>query len=93
MTQPSLLFVLVFLLFSLIFFFNTYKIWFRTDSYYEEIINSLNKQSVQYPFRDFFLKRTQNKKRWVLEQKIFSLLGLAAVVVADVWVIVAWIHG
>ena len=90
MTRPSVWFIIAFLLFSLIFYFNTYKIWFKTDSYYEELLNSLNQQSVQYPFRDFFIRRAQNKKRWVLEQKIFSLVGLVAVIVADVLVIAAW---
>lgn len=91
MAHPTLWFVVAFLLFSLIFFFNTYKIWFKTDSYYEELLASLNQQSVQYPFREFFIKLAQNKERWVLEQKIFSLLGLVAVIVADVLVVAAWI--
>ena len=85
-------FVLVFLLFSLIFFLNSYKLWFKTDSYYEEIYQSLSNPASPYPFRNFFLKGVENKKRWVLRQKIFSALGLAAVIVADVWVIAAWLN-
>jgi hypothetical protein len=85
--------VLVFLLFSLIFFLNSYKLWFKTDSYYEEIYKSLSSPSSPYPFRSFFLKGVENKKRWVLQQKIFSALGLAAVLAADVFVVVAWLKG
>ncbi len=88
--QLPLGFVIVFLIFSLLFFRNTYKLWFRTDSYYQDIYNSLTRQPSIYPFREFFLKRMENKERWVLWQKVFSLLGLAAVIAADVLVVRAW---
>lgn len=91
LTQPSLGFVLVFLLFSLLFLRNTYKLWFKTDSYYQDLYNSLTREPSIYPFRDFFLKRIENKGRWVLWQKAFSLLGLAAVIAADVLVVRAYI--
>ncbi|MBN2116381.1 MAG: hypothetical protein JW730_07415 [Anaerolineales bacterium] len=84
-------FVLVFLLFSLLFLRNTYKLWFRTDSYYQDIYNSLKREPSIYPFREFFLRRMENKQRWVLWQKIFSLLGLVAVIAADVLVVRAYL--
>ena len=34
-TRPSAGFVLIFLLFSLLFFRNTYKLWLKTDEYYQ----------------------------------------------------------
>ena len=86
-------FVLVFLLFSLIFFLNSYKLWFKTDSYYEEMYQSLSDSSSPYPFRSFFLKGLENKKQWVLRQKVFSTLGLIAVLAADIFVVVAWMNG
>jgi len=89
-TQPSLGFVLVFLLFSLLFFRNTYKLWFKTDTYYQDIYNSLTREPSIYPFRKFFLKRMENKHRWVLWQKVFSSLGVAAVIAADILVVMAW---
>ena len=89
--QPSLGFVILFLLFSLLFFSNTYKLWFKTDEYYQSIYNSLARQPSPYPFRNFFLKRMENKERWVLWQKVFSLLGLVAILVADVLVVMAYI--
>lgn len=85
-------FVLVFLLFSLIFFLNSYKLWFKTDSYYEELYQSLSNPSSPYPFRSFFLKGLENKKQWVLRQKVFSAIGLIAVLAADIFVVVAWIN-
>ena len=91
LTQPSLGFVLVFLLFSLLFFRNTYKLWFRTDTYYQDIYNSLAREPAIYPFRKFFMQRMENKERWVLWQKIFSLFGLVAVIVADGLVVMAYI--
>jgi hypothetical protein len=91
-SSPSFSFVLVFLLLSLLFSYNTYKLWFKTDAYYEEIYTSLTNQSSIYPFRDFFLRRVQNKKRWVTEQKIYSAIGLIAVIVADVMIIAAWMN-
>jgi hypothetical protein len=91
MTRPSLGFVILFLLFSLLFFSNTYKLWFKTDEYYQSIYNSLTRQPSIYPFRGFFLKRMENKRRWVLWQKVFSLVGLVAVLVADVLVIMAYL--
>lgn len=90
--QPSLGFVIAFLLFSLLFFSNTYKLWFKTDRYYEDIYNSLTRQPTIYPFRDFFLKRVENKQRWVFWQKVFSLFGIAAVLAADVLVVMAYIR-
>ena len=90
MIQPSLGFVIVFLLFSLLFLSNTYKLWFKTDEYYRDIYNSLARQPSLYPFRKFFLKRMENQKSWVLWQKVFSLLGILAVLAADVLVIIAY---
>ena len=83
----SLGFVIVFLLFSLLFLRNTYKLWFKTDEYYQDIYNSLTREPSIYPFRQFFLKRMENKERWVGWQKGFSLLGLIAVIAADVLVV------
>ena len=91
MTQPSFLFVLIFLLFSILFFFNSYKLWFQTDTYYEEIYKSLSNPTMPYPFKDFFLKRMDNRKRWEVEQKVFSAIGILAVLAADVLVIAAYI--
>jgi hypothetical protein len=91
MIQPSLGFVLVFLLFSLLFFRNTYRLWFKTDAYYQDIYNSLAREPSIYPFQQFFLKRMENKEGWVLWQKGFSILGIMAVLVADVLIVIAWI--
>jgi hypothetical protein len=91
-TQPSLGFVLVFLLFSLIFLSNSYKLWFKTEQYYQDIYSSLTREPSMYPFRQFFLKRIENKKGWILWQKIFSLLGILAVFAADVLVVMAYLQ-
>lgn len=89
-TQPSLGFVLLFLLFSLLFLSNSFKLWFKTDQYYQDIYNSLNREPSVYPFQQFFLKRMENKGQWILWQKIFSLLGILAVLIADILVVMAW---
>ena len=86
--KPPFGFVLVFLLFSLLFLSNTYKLWFKTDSYYKDVYNSLVRSPV--PFKDFFLKRLENKKRWEVEQKIFSIIGFVEVISADIFVIMAY---
>lgn len=85
---PPLGFVLVFLLFSLIFLSNTYKLWFKTDSYYQDVYNSLIRTPV--PFKGFFLRRLENRKRWEFGQKIFSLIGFAAVISADAFLLMAY---
>ena len=92
MIQPSPGFVIVFLLFSLLFLSNTYKLWFKTDEYYQDIYNSLTREPSIYPFRKFFLKRMENKPDWVLWQKVFSTIGLTAVIIADSLVIIAWLR-
>jgi len=92
MTQPSLGFVILFFLFSLLFFSNTYKLWFKTDEYYQSIYNSLTRQPSPYPFRNFFLKRMENKPRWILWQKVFSVFGMLAVLAADVLVTMAFMQ-
>jgi hypothetical protein len=88
--QPSLGFVIIFLLFSLLFLSNSYKLWFKTDEYYQSIYNSLTREPSVYPFRNFFLKRVENRQSWILWQKIFSLLGIIAVLAADVLVVMAY---
>jgi len=90
MTQPSLGFVIFFLLFSLVFISNSYKLWFKTDEYYEEIYNSLIREPAIIPFRDFFLRRVENKQNWLFWQKVFSLLGILAVLAADILMMMAY---
>ncbi len=89
--KPPFGFVLVFLLFSFLFLSNTYKLWFKTDSYYKDVYNSLLRSPV--PFKEFFLKRLENRKRWEVEQKIYSVIGFIAVIGADVLVVMAFIFG
>ena len=93
MTQPSLGFVILFLLFSLLFLSNSYKLWFKTDRYYQDIYNSLTNEKTPYPFKNFFLKRLENRKRWEVEQKIFSVIGFVAVIGADILVVMAFMSG
>jgi hypothetical protein len=89
--QPPLGFVLAFLLFSLLFLSNSYKLWFKTDEYYKDLHNSLTNEKTPYPFKNFFLKRLENRKRWEAEQKIFSLIGIVAVVSMDALVVMAYL--
>jgi hypothetical protein len=91
MIQPSIGFVLIFLLFSGLFFSNSYKLWFKTDEYYQDLYNSLTNKRTPYPFKNFFLRRLENKNSWILWQKVFSVIGILAVLAADVLVIIAWI--
>jgi len=88
--QPSFGFVIVFLLFSLLFFSTSYKLWFKTDEYYQSIYNSLTYEPSLYPFRDFFLRRMENKQSWILWQKVFSAFGILAVLAADVLVVMTF---
>lgn len=90
--QPSLGFVLLFLLFSLLFLSNSYKLWFKTDEYYQSIYQSLTREPSIYPFRGFFLRQMQNQRRWVFWQKVFSLFGTAAVLAADIAVVAAYLQ-
>lgn len=85
-------FVVIFLLFSLLFLSNSYKLWFKTDEYYRDLYNSLTNEKTPYPFKNFFLRRLENKQSWILWQKVFSLLGIVAVLAADVLVTMAWIN-
>jgi hypothetical protein len=91
-TQPSLLFVIVFLLFSLMFFSNSYRLWFKTEQYYQDIYNSLTREPSIVPMRDFFLKRMENKQRWIFWQKLFSAVGIAAVLAADILIVRAYLQ-
>jgi len=91
MTQPSLGFVLAFLLFSLLFLSNSYKLWFKTEVYYRDLHNSLTNERTPHPFRNFFLKRLQHKASWLFWQKAFSLVGIVAVVGMDIVILMAYI--
>ena len=92
LTHPPLGFDIVFLLFSLLFLTNSFKLWFRTDQYYQDIYNSLAREPSIYPFRQFFLKRIENKRSWLIWQKLFSLLGISAVILADVLVVMSYLN-
>lgn len=92
MNQPSTVFVLAFLLFSLLFLSNSYKLWFKTEEYYKDLYKSLANERTPYPFKNFFLKRLENKQRWLFRQKAFSLLGIVAVVGMDVLVVIAYLR-
>jgi hypothetical protein len=92
MTQPTLGFVLLFLFFSVIFLSNSYKLWFKTDEYYQDLYNSLTNERTPYPFKTFFLKRLENKRSWLFWQKVFSLIGIMAVLAADVLVVMAYLN-
>ena len=91
-SSPSLGFVLIFLLFSLLFLSNTYKLWFKTDAYYQDIYNSLTREPSIVPMKDFFLKRMENKPRWIFWQKLFSAVGIAAVLAADILIVRAYLQ-
>ena len=87
--QPPLGFVLAFLLFSLIFLSNTFRLWFNTEKYYQDLYNSLARSPM--PFKEFFLMRLKNRKRWEVEQKVFSVIGIVAVVGMDAFVVMAYL--
>jgi hypothetical protein len=91
-SKPSLGIVLLFLFFSLIFLSNSYRLWFKTDQYYQDLYNSLTREPTLVPFKDFFLKRMENKQRWVLWQKAFSAVGIVAVLVADFVMVRAYLQ-
>ncbi len=91
MTQPPLSFVIIFLLFSLLFISNSYKLWFKTEEYYKDLYASLTNEKIPLPFKGFFLKRLENKQSWLFWQKAFSLLGIVAVVGMDVLVVSAYL--
>ena len=91
MEQLPFGFVLVFLLFSLLFLSNSYKLWFKTDDYYKDLHASLANERIPFPFKDFFLKRLENKQSWLFWQKAFSLSGITAVVSMDIIIFMAWL--
>ncbi len=74
------------------FFSNSYRLWFKTDQYYQDIYNSLTRKPSIYPFSEFFVKRMENKQRWVLWQKLFSAVGILAVLAADILVVRAYLQ-
>jgi hypothetical protein len=93
MTSPSFTFVLAFLLFSLLFLSNTYRVWFHADQYYEEVRASLARMSSAFPFKGLFARGMDNKERWILRQKIFSALGFLAVLAMNVLMVWEWLDG
>ena len=52
LNKPSLGFVLLFVFFSLIFLSNSFRLWFKTDQYYQDIYNSLTREPNFVPFKD-----------------------------------------
>ena len=92
LSKPSLGFVILFVFFSLIFLSNSYRLWFKTDQYYQDIYNSLTREPSMVPFREFFIKRMENKRRWIFWQKVFSAIGILAVLFADYVVVRAYLQ-
>jgi hypothetical protein len=91
-TQPSLLVLILFLVFSLMFFSNSYRLWFKTDQYYQDLYASLTRESSFRPFQKFFLTRLENKQRWIFWQKLFSVVGALAVLAADILMVRAYLQ-
>jgi hypothetical protein len=91
LSKPSLVFVLFFLFFSFIFISNSFKLWFKTDRYYQDIYNSLTREPSIVPMRNFFIQRMENKQRWVFWQKVFSAVGILAVLAADILIVQAYL--
>jgi hypothetical protein len=57
------------------------------------LYDSLTNERTPYPFKNFFLRRLENRKRWEVEQKIFSVIGFIAIIGADILVIMPFILG
>jgi hypothetical protein len=74
------------------FFSNSFRLWFRTDQYYQDIYNSLIREPSIVPMRDFFRRRMENKQRWIFWQKLFSAVGIAAVLAADILIVRAYLQ-
>ena len=91
MVHPPFSFVLIFMVFSIIFFYNTWRLWTNTEKYYNDIRSSLERTPSIYPFREFFLRLMEDRRRWQVLQKGFSLAGMIAVLAADALVITAWL--
>ena len=91
-TQPSFGFVIPFRLFSLLFLRNTYKLWLKTDAYYQDIYSSLTREPSIYPLRRFFLKQMENRRSWEFWQKGVSLVGMIAVMAADILVVMTYVR-
>lgn len=87
--KPSLGFVLIFLLFSVMFLSNSLRLWFNTDKYYQDLRESL--MNSPFPFKEFFLRRLENRSRWETGQKIYSVVGVLAVVGADILVVLSYL--
>ena len=88
--RPTLSFVIIFLVLSLLFLSNSFKLWFKTDQYLQEMQDSLTRMPI--PFRNYFLSKLGDRNRWLAQQKVFSIIGVAAVLVADVMVVMAHIN-
>jgi len=89
MEKPPIGLVPVFLLFSLVFPSDPCRLRFKTDQYYQDLYNSLNRRSAIYPFREFFVRHMEDKPRWIFHRRSFGLMGIAAVLGADVFVVMA----
>jgi len=89
MQKPPLSFLLIFLFFSLVFLSNTYKLWFKTEAYHQDVYNSLLHTPI--PFKEFFLKRLENRRHWEMQQKIFSIIGVVAVIGVDILLMMAYL--
>lgn len=78
--KPFLL-ITILLLANGIFIDNCYKLWFRTDKYYTEIRKAAYKSPAWYPFRNYQLSQIEEKKSWVLQQKIsLGIFGLILII-------------
>jgi len=91
--KPPPLFFIAFLLTSLIFFFQYYRLWNNPDQIYEKLMEQLSRSPNWNPFKWLGMSRLKYRKFWEVEQKIVGAFATVILCGADIMLVLAFIYG
>jgi hypothetical protein len=93
MDKPPLFFLIWFAVLTAMFSYRLYRIWFRTDDEYENIVQQINRLPSWYPMKEYSIMSIQDKELWVSNAKILSAPAFVIMIIADILVITAFLFG
>jgi hypothetical protein len=91
--KPPFLLVLGAVLGKAYFGYLFYQVWFDSDRLYQQSKKAMRRLPSWHPLKSYYLWRLGEKKSWVNERKVMSIVVLLFLLLFDSLIIVAAISG
>lgn len=92
-TKPPLHVILIALLMTGLFSYIFYQIWFGTEQLYQKYSKRINNLPSWYPFKKHYLWQIQNKKNWIMERRVVSIIVMLFILLFDGLIVIAVLYG